>query len=147
MVGCEPYINGVGKLLGHIEDKQLKNVRIHADDARPLLDALPDGSVSRLFILFADPWPKKRHAERRFVGPANLPRLARVLKPGAEMRLASDDEPLVAHMLKYVLADGRFKWLAEGCKDWDSRPADWPPTRYEQKELHGKPVFLRFQRI
>ncbi|HYG89038.1 MAG TPA: tRNA (guanine(46)-N(7))-methyltransferase TrmB, partial [Azospirillum sp.] len=98
-IGCEPFVNGVAGLLSLVEQANLDNVRILPDDARPLLDALPDASIGRAFVLFADPWPKKRHWERRFIGPDNLPRLARVLKDGAELRLASDDMGLVRWML------------------------------------------------
>jgi len=147
MVGCEPFINGVSTLLARIEGEGLKNIRIHANDARPLLDALPDGCISRAFVLFPDPWPKKRHWERRFIGPANLDRLARLLKSGAELRLASDDPDLQGWMLRHTRRHGAFRWVVERCHDWLVRPADWPPTRYEQKAIRGRPVFLRFQKI
>jgi tRNA (guanine-N7-)-methyltransferase len=147
MIGCEPYINGVAKLLDYIDEQKLKNIRIHPDDARPLLDALPEKSLGRVFILFNDPWPKKRHWERRFVNPENLARLARVMKPGAELRLATDHPGLLEWVLQHMQACPDFVWQAESCRDWQSRPSDWPPTRYEQKALHGKPVYLRYLRI
>jgi tRNA (guanine-N7-)-methyltransferase len=147
MLGAEPFINGVGKLLSQIEAEKLKNIRILPNDVRPLLDALPDASIGRVFVLFADPWPKARHAERRFIGPANLGRLARVMKPGAELRLASDHPILIPWLLEQMQKRQDFKWLVEGAQDWTERPADWPPTRYEQKALHGVPVFFRYQRI
>lgn len=148
LIGCEPFINGVAGLLSLIDDDGLDNVRILPDDARPLLDALPEASIGRAFILFADPWPKKRHWDRRFVGPANLPRLARVLRDGAELRLASDDMGLLRWMLEHMLRHPAFEWLAERAADWRERPADWPPTRYEEKALAAgrTPVFLRFRR-
>nr|MDP9196371.1 tRNA (guanine(46)-N(7))-methyltransferase TrmB [Pseudomonadota bacterium] len=83
IIGAEFFMNGVASLLGHMERQGLSNVRIVPGDARPLLDTLPDASISRCFVLFPDPWPKKRHAFRRFIGPENLDRLARILKPGA----------------------------------------------------------------
>ncbi|MBI1209214.1 MAG: tRNA (guanosine(46)-N7)-methyltransferase TrmB [Azospirillum sp.] len=147
-VGCEPFLNGIAGLLTHIDSRNLANVRIYPDDARPLLDALPDASIGRCFVLFGDPWPKQRHRERRFVGPANLDRLARILKPGAELRLASDDPVLIAWMIDHAWHHPAFEWLAEGPQDWRTRPADWPPTRYEQKAITAgrRPVFLRFRR-
>jgi len=149
IIGCEPFINGVAGLLGHVEREGLAGrVRVLADDARYLIDALPDASIGRAFVLFADPWPKKRHWERRFIGPANLDRLARVLKDGAELRLASDDPGLVTWMLDHTWHHPAFEWLARAAADWRARPADWPPTRYEQKAIEAgrTPVFLRFRR-
>lgn len=148
LIGCEPFVNGVAGLLKLVDDGGLANVRIVPDDARPLLDALPDASVGRCFVLFADPWPKVRHHRRRFIGPENLDRLARVLKPGAELRLASDDIGLVRWMLEHTWRHPAFEWLARGPDDWRRRPPDWPPTRYEEKAIAAgrQPVFLRFRR-
>jgi tRNA (guanine-N7-)-methyltransferase len=147
-IGAEPFVNGVAALLSLVDQGKLDNVRVLPDDARPLLDALPDASIGRAFVLFADPWPKKRHWERRFIGPDNLPRLARVLKDGAELRLASDDMGLVRWMLEHTIRHPDFEWTARFPRDWRERPADWPATRYEQKAIEAgrKPVFLRFVR-
>ncbi|WP_044564260.1 tRNA (guanosine(46)-N(7))-methyltransferase TrmB [Azospirillum sp. B4] len=148
-IGCEPFINGVANLLQHIEAQDLSgNIRVCPDDARPILDALPEASVGRVFVLFADPWPKLRHAERRFIGPANLPRLARVLKDGAELRLATDDPQLCRWMLEHAWRHPDFEWLADKAADWRVPPADWVQTRYEQKALEAGrvPVYLRFRR-
>lgn len=148
-IGCEFFVNGVASLLKHVEAQGLANVRVHADDARPLLDALPDASLDRVFVLFADPWPKKRHAERRFIGPANLPRLARCLKPGGELRAASDDPTLIEWTREQLASFPAFAVVEEGVGDWPGRPADWPPTRYEQKAVAAGrvPVFWRCRRV
>ena len=146
MIGCEPFINGVSKLLEYIDSQALENIRIFPDDARKLMDTLPDACLSRAFVLFNDPWPKKRHWHRRFINPANLDRLARLLKQGAELRIATDDQPLLFWTLDHIRAHGAFKWKVERCHEWLSRPADWPPTRYEEKALHGRPHFLTFIR-
>ncbi|MDH5555720.1 MAG: tRNA (guanine(46)-N(7))-methyltransferase TrmB [Alphaproteobacteria bacterium] len=133
MIGCEPFINGVARLLSEIDRDGLDNIRIHADDARDMIDRLPDASIGRAFVLFADPWPKTRHNRRRFIGPENLDRLARVMKDGAELRLASDQMPLIRWMLLHTINHSDFEWTAKGPQDWRSRPADWPQTRYEAK--------------
>lgn len=148
IIGCEPFINGVAGLLQHVEAGGLENVRIVPDDARPILDALPDACIDRAFVLFPDPWPKVRHAFRRFIGPGNLPRLSRILKDGAELRLATDDRQLSRWMLEHTWRHPDFAWTAEGPEDWRVRPADWPETRYERKALEAgrQPVFLRFRR-
>jgi len=147
MVGCEPFINGVAKMCDHIAENNLTNVRVYADDARQLLDALPDGCLGRAFVLFADPWPKNRHADRRFIGQPNLDRLARLLRSGAELRIASDHPILKKWTLAQMRAHQAFKWKLETCHQWLHRPADWPATRYEQKALHGRPHFYTFIRV
>ncbi len=148
MLGCEPFINGVGRLLSQIDRDGIRNIRIHPDDARDLIDVLPDASVGRVFVLFADPWPKRRHHRRRFIGPGTLPELARIMKDGAELRLASDQMPLVRWMLFQLTGHVAFEWLAAGPRDWRNRPGDWPETRYEAKALaRGETcIYLRFRR-
>lgn len=148
LIGAEPFLNGVVSGLGHIHREQVTNVRVWPDDARPLMDALPDGCLGRAFILFPDPWPKKRHNSRRFVQKENLDSLARLLRPGAELRMASDDQDYVAWMLAETTPHPAFAWLAEGPSDWRERPRDWPATRYEEKaRAKGiNPSFLRFRR-
>ncbi|HEX6103369.1 MAG TPA: tRNA (guanine(46)-N(7))-methyltransferase TrmB [Alphaproteobacteria bacterium] len=147
-IGAEFFLNGVAGLLGHLARGGIGNVRIHPDDARPLLKALPDRSIGRAFLLFPDPWPKARHARRRFVGPENLAELARILKAGAELRIASDDPGYVAWALEHLTRSPDFQWLARGPLDWRVRPDDWPPTRYEEKASKAgrRPAYLRFRR-
>jgi len=143
MIGCEVYRNGIAALLGQIERQNISNIRIWPDDARDLMDRLPDGSIARAFLLFPDPWPKSRHAERRFVGRANLDSLARLLAPGAEFRLASDDAVYLDWIKDHLPAHPAFAPVSG-----ESRPADWPATRYEQKALgQGRePGYFRYRR-
>ena len=143
LIGAEPYISGVAKLLSKIDEAEAPNIRLHTDDERDIIDALPDASLSRVFILFPDPWPKTRHHKRRFVQMDILDRLARVMKPGAELRFASDDAPYFEWTLERICAHPAFVWSAASSADWLTRPEDWPQTRYEAKELHGKPAYLR----
>jgi tRNA (guanine-N7-)-methyltransferase len=147
LIGCEPYVNGVAKCLGLIERSGVKNVRLFIDDARLLMAALPDRSLSRAFVLFPDPWPKTRHHKRRFVQRDTLDILARLMKPGAELRLATDDPSYLPWMLEHACTHPAFEWLAERPADWRARPADWPQTRYEQKKIAGTPTFLRLRRL
>ena len=147
LIGCEPYINGVAKCLAHVERAGVGNIRLFTDDAMLVMKALPDASLWRAFVLFPDPWPKSRHHKRRFVQGANLDVLARLMKPGAELRLATDDPSYLPWMIEHAGTHAAFEWLAKRPVDWRERPADWPPTRYEQKMLAGhKPAFLRFRR-
>lgn len=148
MIGCEVFENGVARLVAEIARRDLRNIRIYPDDARALLDVLAPASLGRVFILFPDPWPKQRHHKRRLVAPATLDRLAVLMMPGAELLLASDDRDYVAWMLEHASAHPAFRWLARRPADWRERPADWPPTRYEEKAraAERKPAFLRFVR-
>ena len=147
-VGCEVFENGVARLVAEIARRNLKNVRIFPDDARALLDALAPASLDRVFILFPDPWPKVRHHKRRLVSTATLDRLAVLMRQGTELRLATDERGYLAWMLEHATAHPAFAWLARRPADWRERPADWPPTRYEEKarEAGRTPAFLRFAR-
>lgn len=148
-IGCELFINGVASLLGAIEDRGLKTIRVHEGDAREVLAWLPARSISRIFILFPDPWPKKRQLKRRLFSPAVVKELARVLSPGGELRFASDSGDYAAQVLLLMRRSGAFTWTAERAADWRERPADWPETRYERKALSEgrQPVYLRFRRM
>ncbi len=148
-IGCEPYLNGVAGLLTRIEENAIGNIRIYGDDARHVLEKLPDASVSKLFLLHPDPWPKRRHAKRRFVNHTNLDEIARVLKPGGEFRIGTDD-PTYREWTAIIMSErSDFEWLAETSKDWNTRPTDWPETRYNAKaNRQGRPaVYFRFKRL
>jgi tRNA (guanine-N7-)-methyltransferase len=146
MIGAEPYEMGVAKLLTKLEEIQLNSVRIYEGDGREIIEALPDQSLGRFFLLFPDPWPKTRHHKRRFLQMEMLDSLARVLKPGAELRFATDDKSYLPFALERLMAHPAFDWLAEGPSDWKNRPGNWPATRYEAKAIKGPPTFLRFMR-
>ncbi|HET6468150.1 MAG TPA: tRNA (guanosine(46)-N7)-methyltransferase TrmB [Geminicoccaceae bacterium] len=148
-IGVEPFINGVARLLALADAARLQNIRLLVDDARLLLRVLPAASIERVFVLFPDPWPKLRQHKRRIVNPATVAEFARIVVPGGEVRLATDDADYARHMLWTMQGDGRFAWLAERAADWRERPPDWPPTRYEQKALAAgrAAVYLRFERV
>jgi tRNA (guanine-N7-)-methyltransferase len=134
-IGCEPFEDGVVKLLSAIEAEGLANVRVHPNDARPLLRLLPQAGIGRVFILFPDPWPKNRHHKRRLLSPATLRELARLMRPGAELRLATDIGEYAGAMLRVALANPSLEWTAAGPDDWRRRTSDWPETRYERKAV------------
>lgn len=148
LIGCEPYLNGVAKCLARLHDRDIRNVRLYADDVRHLLPALPAASLERIFVLFPDPWPKTRHHRRRIVNPATLGDFARLLADGGELRMASDHIDYVRWMLFHTRAQGDLEWMAGRAADWRERPDDWPPTRYEQKAARtgARSVYLRFRR-
>jgi tRNA (guanine-N7-)-methyltransferase len=146
LIGAEPYQMGVAKLLTKLEETPLNNVRLYEGDGRDILEHLPDASLGRFFLLFPDPWPKSRHHKRRFLQMETLDLLARKLRPGAELRFATDDRSYLPYALERLIAHPKFDWLADGAADWKTRPDDWPPTRYETKAIKGPPTFLRFVR-
>jgi len=147
-IGAEVFENGVVKLLAAVREGGLENVRVLVDDARLLLAALPDRSLGRVFILFPDPWPKLRHHKRRMVSPATLDQLARLMRDGAELRLATDDVGYLRWMLELAPVHPAFEWTARGPADWRRRPPDWPGTRYERKAILAgrQPCFLSLVR-
>jgi len=148
-LGCEPYINGVGMLLGKIRKAGVENITLHAGDARDVMDILPDGSIDRAFLLYPDPWPKKRHHRRRFVTPEHLDPLARCLKSGAIFRVATDIEDYVRQTMEQMIARNDFEWLAETADDWRVAWPDWHSTRYEQKAFReGRtPHYMTFRKL
>jgi tRNA (guanine-N7-)-methyltransferase len=143
-IGCEVFENGIAKLLGEVECRRLTNIRLFIDDARLLIGAFAAASVERVFILFPDPWPKRRHHKRRIVSRHTLDGLARIMSDGAELRLATDDPDYFSWMLECVTRHPAFTWLARRPGDWRERPPGWPPTRYEEKARAAgrSPAFL-----
>jgi tRNA (guanine-N7-)-methyltransferase len=146
LIGCEVFKNGIASLLGHIQAGGIETIRIFPEDARLLFPALAPGSLGRVFVLFPDPWPKTRHAERRFIGPENLDSLAVLMAPGAELRVASDDPVYVAWARQQLEDHPAFERLLD-TTDRSTVPADWPVTRYEQKCIASKtPTFFLYRR-
>lgn len=148
LIGVEPFVNSMAKLLAALERDPLANVRVYDDDAVRLLDWLPDGSLGGIDLLYPDPWPKKKHWKRRFVSPANLDRFARVLKPGGTFRFASDIDSYVNWTLGHVARHPDFVWTARTAADWRTPFPNWPGTRYEAKALREgrRPAYLAFAR-
>ncbi len=149
LIGCEPFEDGVVKVLTAIEDQNLSNIRLHADDARDLLRWLPEAAITRAFVLFPDPWPKRKHLKRRLVNEHLLQMLAYVIKPGGELRLGTDIADYARTMLMAVQQVPAFRWKACGPDDWRIRSADWPQTRYEAKAVREgrKSSYLLFERV
>jgi tRNA (guanine-N7-)-methyltransferase len=147
ILGAEPFQNGVASALRHLDERALTNVRIEDGDVRALMARLPDASITRIFILFPDPWPKARHHKRRLVQPETLGEFARILKPGGRLRFASDWADYVDWTVIRFAAHPAFRWTAERADDWRRPPADHVTTRYEEKRLGDcAPVFLDYER-
>ncbi|MEM6547086.1 MAG: GNAT family N-acetyltransferase [Pseudomonadota bacterium] len=149
ILGCEPFVNGVAQLLSAVERAGVDNLRIHAGDARDLMDVLPPASIDRAFLLYPDPWPKRRHWKRRFMNPEPLDQLARVMRAGADLRLATDIGDYVRHSLLALDAHPGFVWTADRAADWRVPWHDWSGTRYEAKAIReGRmPYYITAMRI
>jgi tRNA (guanine-N7-)-methyltransferase len=146
LIGAEPFVNGIAMLLGKVRGAGVRNLWLHPGDVRDLFDVLPDGCLSKVFLNYPDPWPKARHHRRRFVTPEYLRLLARVTRPGAEFRVATDIPDYVRQTLEEVPQAG-FKLVRETGQGeaWD----DWLSTRYEQKALREgrSPHYLTFRKV
>ena len=149
IIGCEVFEDGVVKLLSAVDTDGLENVRVSNGDARGVLRWLPADSLDRVFILFPDPWPKRRHVKRRLINRALLDELARVMRPGGELRIATDIGDYLRTLLMAFHGHPGFAWEATGPSDWRERGADWPGTRYEAKAVREgrRSYFLRFRRV
>ena len=148
-IGSEPFVNGMAKALAAIEQHALRNIRLSAGDATHLLAWLPASSISRIDLLYPDPWPKRRHWKRRFVQDESLARLARLLKPGGEFRFASDIPGYVSWVLARAMRSDQIEWTAERADDWRKPWPDFAGTRYEAKaKREGRiPAYLAFRRV
>ncbi|MEZ5997779.1 MAG: tRNA (guanosine(46)-N7)-methyltransferase TrmB [Hyphomonas sp.] len=145
VIGCEPFIEGMAKALTGIEAHGLANVRLLMDDARPLVAGLKPGCLDRVFILFPDPWPKKRQQKRRLIQPDFLASLHAACRKGARVRFATDVAGYADEALAHFLAHGGFAWQVEKADDWRVAPPDHVTTRYETKKLGDcAPVWFDF---
>lgn len=163
-IGLEVFQNGVANLLSlltglkegvdlpediRLADGRTDNVRVFADDARLLFPNIPDGFLDRIYLLFPDPWPKKKHASRRFVNPDNLKELSRMLKKGGILRIATDHKVYKSWTLRTMSECPFFEWTAKTSNDWRYPPSDWVETKYQKKAIREgrRPVFLNYQKV
>ena len=148
ILGAEPFLNGVGSALRHIQEMGVENVRVHFGDARDVAARLPDACLTRVIILFPDPWPKARHQKRRLVQDETVAEFARLLKPGGRLRFATDWADYADYALIRLRRSPHFRWLARRAADWRAPPADHITTRYQEKRLGDcEPIWLEFERV
>ena len=162
-IGIEVFQNGIANLLSLITgikaaenetenpsilSTRTDNVRVYPEDARLLFAKIPDGFIDKIYLLFPDPWPKKRHEDRRFVNPENLKELARILKKGGILQIATDHKVYKRHVLQIMHECPDFKWTAKTFADWRNEPEDWVQTKYQRKAVREgrKPVFFEYER-
>ena len=163
-VGVEVFQNGVANLLTlisglkegdnlpenvDVHDYAVQNVRVFDDDVRLLFKALPDDFFDKIYLLFPDPWPKKKHAGRRFVNPDNLKEIKRILKSGGIFRIATDHPVYKRHVLRTMHQNADFVWTAKCGDDWRKEPVDWVRTKYQQKAIREgrRPVFFDYKKL
>lgn len=147
-LGIEPFLNGVAKALSGIEDQQLLNLRVKRADARDEITRMPDGVFEQIFLLFPDPWPKRRHAKRRFVQTETAREFARLLAPGGRLRVATDVRVYADHALPILLQTPGLSWTGACAADWRHNPHDHIVTRYQSKHLGDiEPVFMDFLKV
>lgn len=148
MIGAEPYWHGVASLLKHIATEDAPNIRIVPDDMRPVMQAMPNGSVERVYLLFPDPWRKARHYKRRIFNHSFLDEVARLLPKGGVLQLATDHRDYSVWMLEHIQQRQDFKWVSDSFRDWHEPPTEWVPTRYElkAKKQGREPVYLKLIR-
>jgi tRNA (guanine-N7-)-methyltransferase len=148
-LGCEAYVNGMAKALAAIKAEGLHNIRLYHGDALDLIDWLPEGALSRIDILYPDPWPKRRHWKRRFISDDRIGRLGRVLRSGGELRFATDWAGYAEWALMRFIRSPLFRWTAERADDWRKPWPEFSGTRYEEKaRKEGRPpCYLTFLRV
>ncbi len=147
-IGCEPFQNGLAKAVALAEARKLANLRLYCGDAGAVIEALPDRALQGVYLLYPDPWPKRRHRKRRFLSDDMLASLARVMRPGAELRFATDIDDNAGWTLARVLRSPDFLWRGETAADWREPWPGWGGTRYEAKALAAgrRPAYLTFVR-
>ncbi len=148
-IGTDAFVNAIAKALAAIGENTLTNIRLYFGDASELLDWLPDAALSRIDLLYPDPWPKRRHWKRRFIQDDSLKRLARILRKGGELRFATDIPDYTTYALARVLRSPDFIWTAESADDWRRPWPEFSGTRYEAKaKREGRiPAYFIFRRV
>ena len=148
-IGCEPYVNGMAKILAQIEANAIGNIRLVAGDAAELLAWVPPQSLSRIDLIHPDPWPKRRHWKRRFVQDATIAAMARALVLDGEFRFVCDIDDYVAWTLAHLLRAPQFVWMAERADDWRQPWPNYTMTRYGRKATREgrRASYLRFRHV
>lgn len=148
-IGCEPYVNGMAKILAQIEMHEIRNIRLVAGDAAELLTWVPPRSLARIDLIHPDPWPKRRHWKRRFVQDATIAAMARAIPPGGEFRFVCDIDSYVEWTLSHLLRTPQFEWLAQRADDWRLPWPNYTMTRYGRKATREgrRASYLRFKRL
>lgn len=148
-IGAEPYLNGMAAFLKHIHGTPHRNVRVFMDDAMMVVRSLKSNTIDGFYVLYPDPWPKAKHHKRRIINQDNLDDFARVLKDGGKLIMTTDVDELAEWMVTEASNHPAFLWTAESADNWKTPPADWIPTRYEEKGIKAgrRQSYLIFEKI
>ncbi|MDA0820103.1 MAG: tRNA (guanine(46)-N(7))-methyltransferase TrmB [Proteobacteria bacterium] len=150
-IGAEPFVNGVAQALAHVQEQTLANVRLQWGDALDVLQRIPDGALTMIYLLHPDPWPKNKHAKRRMMNDGPVKLFADKLKPGGEFRFGTDHDVYLRHALMVMQRHtDKFEWQVKGRDSWEKRPSGWCETRYEHKArtVYGHEVwYFRYRRL
>jgi tRNA (guanine-N7-)-methyltransferase len=148
-IGAEPFRSGVINTLKEIERQKINNIRLYDDNVIDIIDNLPNETLSSIFILFPDPWPKKKHHKRRFISQINLKKIHYVLKNKGRLILATDHKDYLHSILLNININYQFEWLCENTDHFYSKPYEFPETKYERKAIKNgrRPVYLTFEKI
>ena len=145
IIGCEPYINGVANLLELLSKEQLQRVKIFIGDARKIIASLNKNSISKVFILFPDPWPKNRHHKRRIINKNLIKNISSILVKNGELRIASDHNSYVSWILHQFLNNSDLIWTAKSKEDFLKKAENWPKTKYEERSIKLGNICYFFQ--
>jgi tRNA (guanine-N7-)-methyltransferase len=125
-LGIEVHTPGVGSLLKAIAEQQLRNMRIIQHDAVEVLrHMIAPATFDAVHVFFPDPWPKKRHYQRRLIQPPLVSLLCERMKPDAYLHVATDWEEYAAQILETLTHEPRLRNTAQ---DYAERPAHRPQT-------------------
>ncbi len=148
-IAAEPYLPGVASLLKHITDRQLYNIKIWTDDVRFMLPKIADNLLSRVYILFPDPWPKPRHHKRRLISSDMLMLIASKLKNDGKLIIATDHADYANWIMFHIAKSDKLKLQVANYEELRQQPKGWIKTKYQQKaEEQGiQPFFFILNNI
>ena len=146
-IGAEPYMNGVAEVVLQASTRGLSNIRVWADDVWLLLAQCPERCFARVYILFPDPWPKRKHMKRRLINTENLKRIASKMAPGAELVIATDHPGYANWISKALAACAEFTPGNPADNPLSKPPANAIITRYQRKNLANSGQVWQFYSV
>lgn len=149
LIACETHINGIVNLLGKLDAEPLENIRIYKEDARILIQNLPDNIFDKVHILFPDPWPKFKHYKRRLINSEFLDLLSKKIKKSGKLIIATDHNSYKEWILNATISRSDFFWIAQKPQDWEEFPQDWTYTKYQKKAAREgrESAYLEFHKV
>ena len=147
VIACEKFIDGINKIAEKNFLNSLDNISIFHGNVHQLIDEYcPHNSISEIWILFPDPWPKKRHFKRRLINVDFLNKIRDFLKKNATIHIASDSKSYISDILHTIYeVKTKYKWVNQNKNDWDYLNLSLPQTKYFQKALKNglNPIYFK----